>query len=842
MKITEVSLGFPVNKTIETNFENYSDALTCFKDSKYNYKLIIHLTEEQRKKVTEQTIIDTFKANNPQTESVKVVFDVQRTQHIRAPEIIHAKTNCEKLEEYLKVNEITVDKNIFDLEKEIEDNLVIKYTRPTHSFTLLKVYLKGSIGLHEKSGRDEFELDFRKFPDGLIALTGRIGAGKTTLIENCHPYPQMLTRSSKLQDHFYLKDSCRQLLYVDEEGTYYDIDLQIDGHNKTGKVKAFVKTGKDINVLTPVSECDGNVDSYTKWVNDTFGSIELYLRTAFYTRGKTGSIPDIAYATKGEKKALFSTLIGIDGLTDISVAAREKSKLVAKEIDRLEAKIVDLEDCDTVEDIEENLKNDNECIVELDNQITKTMKSISDLKKTLTEDVSDKIEALERQRDALEDERIEIIPDIDFIENYKKLEKSYDTLEELFTKSNAANKEYFDYKENTYGPLSIEYNTLLANIASKENSIKVLETKFETLEENLVKDIDDTCPTCGQKLPADKIKELTDALNAKKAELSEIGDKIVAQKEELTTLRTDSCATAFHDAEVNLSKLSDKKNKLSDEIEALDLGITEDNLKEIRLKYKSIKSPETLNDRLEKVNSQIEELTSEITKLSELDNSETNAKIAAYEEKLATYEHQKKELFIEIGRLEEQKNTLIETIKQNEALEHQIDENKSIQAQYDVLEKAFGANGIQALELEALSPEIADITNHVLETVFGGEFKVSFQTLRIGSNGNLIEDFNILVETVSTGTVRPLEWVSGGEGTIVKEALYNAFSIARQKSCGISFKTKFLDEMDSAIDPDFRPKYLSMVKAVHDISGTKHTVMITHSSEIKDAIENRIEL
>jgi len=127
---------------------------------------------------------------------------------------------------------------------------------------LKKLVLRGAIGILKGTGKNQVEIDLEEYEPGLIALVGVNGAGKTTLIENMHPYPQMLTRSGKLQDHFCLKDSFRDLYFIDEKtGAGYRAFMQIDGANKTGSVEYFLyKNG------TPVT--NGRKESYE---NETAG-------------------------------------------------------------------------------------------------------------------------------------------------------------------------------------------------------------------------------------------------------------------------------------------------------------------------------------------------------------------------------------------------------------------------------------------------------------------------------------------------------------------------------------------------------------------------------------------
>lgn len=68
---------------------------------------------------------------------------------------------------------------------------------------ILKLKLRGAIGIRKGLGVEEVEIDFTQFQTGLIALTGRNGSGKTTIMENLHPYRQMVSRDGSLQSHFY---------------------------------------------------------------------------------------------------------------------------------------------------------------------------------------------------------------------------------------------------------------------------------------------------------------------------------------------------------------------------------------------------------------------------------------------------------------------------------------------------------------------------------------------------------------------------------------------------------------------------------------------------------------
>ncbi|CAB3802752.1 hypothetical protein LMG28138_05247 [Pararobbsia alpina] len=62
----------------------------------------------------------------------------------------------------------------------------------------LILYLKGFTGVRDGMKRDEITIDFEMLPAGLIALVGPNGCGKTTIMDNLHPYRILPSRATKL--------------------------------------------------------------------------------------------------------------------------------------------------------------------------------------------------------------------------------------------------------------------------------------------------------------------------------------------------------------------------------------------------------------------------------------------------------------------------------------------------------------------------------------------------------------------------------------------------------------------------------------------------------------------
>lgn len=833
MNIKEIELGFPVFRNYTVDITENQEILDSWTESQMsdkterNVKLLLSCTAEQKKNIPYQTISAALRKNDA-VKSVKVVYDVKDSAHVRAPEIIRAKTQAEKLSEYIKVNKLKASDTVYAKLKEIEDSLSIKYAAPHHTFTLLEVKLMGSIGIKEGTGKDEFTLDLRNFVPGVVALAGECGSGKTTILENCQPYLRMLTRAGRLQEHFFLRDSYRELLYVDEGGTYYRIRIDIDGKNKSGKVKAFAFTGEDPDNLNPVDGLDGNVDQYNEWVVNTFGSIELFLRTVFYTKGNTGSVTDIASATKGEKKSFFNSLLGTESASEISAASREKSKELKAKITEKETLIDDSDYDAMIKEVLAHGKEVDKRIKTLRDEIRKLNAELDGLKKTDSgTDIDGKIH--EKESQLLEMKGL-LATYTSKKENFGKYEKIKPLLEKADSIRNRISERQplLDTNREEVRSLEAKEKEAYTNLADAKADV--------TAKRNLVTDIADTCPTCGQKLPAEKVAELEKQAVKNRKALENAESKLIAAQE-----AHDLIAKELADTNRG-GKWLERENE-KDEKEISELGIP-DEASLLKMEAEST-DLNALNEYLSvytKKTSTLEKELSQLKKQKEGLGPDVAGKMKSVEDSLTSAEGELQELLVESGKITQEAAQLKEAKETNEQLKEEREILVHEQTEWEFLERAFGANGIQALELEAAAPDVADITNRILESAYGDKFKISFQTLRKGSTGAYIEVFDILVENTETSVTRPLEWVSGGEGTWIKEALYHAFSIIRSRSQSAGFRTRFLDETDGALDHDSKLKYLKMIETVHEEGGADKTVLITHSQELKDIITQRIEL
>jgi len=197
---------------------------------------------------------------------------------------------------------------------------------------------------------------------------------------------------------------------------------------------------------------------------------------------------------------------------------------------------------------------------------------------------------------------------------------------------------------------------------------------------------------------------------------------------------------------------------------------------------------------------------------------EARTRVVSLRQLLSTIEHQKER----IRELQEQLR------------KHQ--EELSI---YQDLAKAFGKNGLQAMIIEAVLPEIENEANRILSRMTDGRMSVRLRTQRARRSGEgAIETLDI--EIADNMGVRPYELFSGGEAFRINFALRVALSKLLARRAGASLRTLFIDEGFGSQDSEGR---LRLVEAINTIQEDFDLiVVITHIEELKEAFPVRIEV
>jgi exonuclease SbcC len=190
--------------------------------------------------------------------------------------------------------------------------------------------LKGFRGIRDGMGRDVLELDFERLALGaeLVAIAGANGRGKTTVMDNLHPYLLMPSRAStgtpggfSYYEHVVLPESEKTLVW-ELDGRRYRSQLVIrSGGRRRTEAYLFAWDG---GAWRPAAIADGTVsdgrcDSYSRCVESICGSAETFFTSVFAAQGRR----HLSQYRNAEIKGLLADLLGLDEIGQLGSRAQE---------------------------------------------------------------------------------------------------------------------------------------------------------------------------------------------------------------------------------------------------------------------------------------------------------------------------------------------------------------------------------------------------------------------------------------------------------------------------------------------------------------------------------------
>lgn len=762
---------------------------------------------------------------------------------------------------------------------------------------LIKLCLRGAKGTRNIS--ELIEIDFTKYDKGLIAIVGTNGAGKTTIVENLHPYPNMPSHSGSLINQFYLEGSYRDLT-VEMNGNEYRFLLKIDAIHE--RIESYVyKNGEPIN--------DGKRPSYMEIVNELFGSPDLYFKSVFSSQKDSGFLG----MRTANRKEMFAELLGLSGLQKISDYAKERAKDIRTRIDILQSDITkqqtEIENIEPLKadacKIESAIKEQNITLREWQHKKAETENRISELKQkqAVQDNIVKQIDDLTGQIQRWSAEQI--TENSQYDSDYKSLESKkvhlleqlveYETLLESKSgieqglkikqeQNDLLNKkrEYESELKEAKLKLDAESDRLKSHIREIKMKIIGLEdSRMEYLESSkliekvpcqqksstsdklsqeimvIVNECFSDCPLISQAMKNNnQIPELDKRINELESEL-ELVDKTELQKliDKAGDLKStiiqlnDKINEAYYifnilgHNNVDLEFLEDAERKLSDAETRKEMLSQEHESNNERLESLRKSHEKKIAD----IQKQITEITEKRYDLKESVNINLVIDIENYEIELACVDKDIKTVnATQIDRERQLASTkseierLLKVKTDLEADKKELSDQKHDYTDWNTLTMAFGRNGIQALELENASPQVTEIANDILQ-IFDNRFQVRFDTTKINkSDGKQVEAFDITV-TNSEGEQK-LEDLSGGERVWIMVALQKAIAIYMRQNCDRRFDTVIADECDGALDTERAQAFYDATVKAHDIMEAQHTIFITQRREIAEQCPQRIEL
>lgn len=183
----------------------------------------------------------------------------------------------------------------------------------------LRLILKGFTGIRDGLGRDELTLDFESLAEGaqLVALVGPNGSGKTTIIDNAHPYRLMPSRATSASvggfsyyDQLCAPEGCKDLEWM-HEGRRFRSQLvfRMNGARRTEAFLHEWRDGRWVPVVMPDgTRSDGKTDTYDRCVEGLLGSPETFFTSAFHAQNRR----QLSAYRPSEVKGLLVELLGLE--------------------------------------------------------------------------------------------------------------------------------------------------------------------------------------------------------------------------------------------------------------------------------------------------------------------------------------------------------------------------------------------------------------------------------------------------------------------------------------------------------------------------------------------------
>jgi len=240
----------------------------------------------------------------------------------------------------------------------------------------------------------------------------------------------------------------------------------------------------------------------------------------------------------------------------------------------------------------------------------------------------------------------------------------------------------------------------------------------------------------------------------------------------------------------------------------------------------------------EAINSQIQQIVKQLEQYPDITND-----IHTLKQRLQQQRRQLDEQLANQGRLEQHLTHL-------ESLQTQYNEQQQklqeLQRQYRVhqeLALAFGKNGIQALMIENILPQLEAETNQILTRLTGNQLHVQIVTQRAGRRASkkqakLIDTLDILIADAS-GT-RAYETYSGGEAFRINFSIRLALARLLAQRAGTALQMLIVDEGFGTQDTEGCDRLIAAINAI--ASDFSCILTVTHMPQFKEAFQTRIEV
>lgn len=206
------------------------------------------------------------------------------------------------------------------------------------------LHLSGFVGIKAAMALDQVTIDCNHLGDGLIAVVGPNGSGKTTVLDNLHPYLTMPSRATSGGGFSYfdhLVGGCGQKILEFSVGNQrYKSDVTWKTSGKTKKTEAYLFVERANGDWSPARNdagfaSDGKVTTYEAVTDSLIGPASLFFTAIHQAQGRRS----LNTYSNAEIKALMAQLLKVERLREIAAKANEVCKCLLAAAAPLRAEI-----------------------------------------------------------------------------------------------------------------------------------------------------------------------------------------------------------------------------------------------------------------------------------------------------------------------------------------------------------------------------------------------------------------------------------------------------------------------------------------------------------------------
>lgn len=712
---------------------------------------------------------------------------------------------------------------------------------------LIDVEVDGCVLFGGRSAR----INIADLEQGLTAISGGNGSGKSSILSFCSPYPVVIGkdtdsgRPSAIKDFFSTDPArIRKTMIVNGQTHEHVITIKAP-HTQNPKTECYLTIDGQ-----PALD-KGTFDEMMSKCEDLYGPFSDYLLTTFYVQPQQSKHPSgLMSATMTDIRDLVQSIAGIDREVEKRFAL-DRVKELTDEAERISTWLE--QSADFAVDITELAAKRDQAIADIE-RLTSDASAIQlegqQARAKQTEAASvhaeSERERLRKTRDqaTLREHEAKIVNLTKTIENLEQLSRQVPELEaaiagddavreanreaEAIEAENAAlrrkHQEAVDEVLRAIRQRNQEAQAQYQTAAMQARNRRTELDGKRSAAELRVQALDISCPQCGYMRPdaAEELADLREKIHEYEAELALVFDPDPPAIEPETVDIPEPQYRSVPERKPTLANRSTIEATLRDArtAEARIPGLTE------QIGYSR---------------AEVARLSAEVYKIVEDSARRLQDAETALTEVTARYQS----IAREISQAEFSRDNLTQQIAKANEYQEQIEAKKARLAaasadseDWSYIARMFMPAKIPALELDLVVDTIDSEATRILQPFEEGRFSYRTETQQVGKAG-MVDKFDVLVHDGETGDERSLLKFSPGQKAFLSDAYVKALVAQRNSRRQRFYDPVVMDESDGPVDP-------SRIAAYYEIQRTYWTdnrvLVVSHNPTAHEHIEQGINI